>query len=219
MNQIFSVVGLNSVGLALATWGVTMLIGTHHPFLPIVEVILTSVGLGMIAIGTGWLTFLMFVGASRQAQETDLEGVPTRTTTPTTPVPRRDKLAAAMEDLQRSALSLIERRRELHHLNVHQWHHAHPEETSMEIEANKQYRKAKSNLEFYRQSLPTKFWGPVDSFAGSIEERLSREAYSPPKDKQVHEDFNQSWHAAMQELNDITFSLPPTEPVSATSVV
>ena len=219
MNQIFSVVGLNSVGLALATWGVTMLIGTHHPFLPVVEVILASVGLGMIGIGTGWLTILMFVGSNRQERETDVEGNPTRATTPTTPVPRRDKLVAAMEDLQRSALSLIERRRELHHLNVHQWHRPHSEETSMEIEANKKYRQAKSNLELYRLSLPTKFWGPVDSFAESIEARLSKEAYSPPKDQQVHEDFNQRWHAAMQELNDITFSLPPAEPVSATSVV
>ena len=218
MNQIFSVVGLNSIGLALATWGVTMLTGTHHPFLPVVEVILTSVGLGMIAGGTGWLTFLMFVGSSRQQQETDVESVPTRATTPTTPVPRRDKLVVAMEDLQRSALGLIERRRELHHLNVHQWHHPHPEETSKEIEANKQYRRAKSNLDLYRLSLPTKFWGPVDSFAASIEERLSQETYAPPNDQQVHEDFNQSWHEAMQEINDITFSPPPAKPVTATPV-
>ena len=122
-----------------------------------------------------------------------------------------------MEDLQRSALSLIERRRELHHMNVHQWHRPHPEETSIEIEANKQYRLAKSNLELYRLSLPTQFWGPVDSFAGSIEERMSQEAYSPPNDQRVHEAFNQRWHDAMQEINSITFSLTPTEPVSASS--
>lgn len=219
MNQIFSMVGLNSVGLALATWGVTMLIGTHHPFLPVVEVILTSTGLGLILSGTGWLTILMLVGGSRQRRETDFESAPARATTPTTSAPRRDKLAAAMEDLQRSALSLIERRRELHHLNVHQWHRPHSEETSVEIEANKQYRQAKSNLELHRLSLPTKFWGPVDSFAESIEGRLSQEAFSPPNDKQVHEDFNQSWHAAIQEINDINFSLPPVEPVGATSVV
>ena len=217
MNQIFSVVGLNSIGLALATWSVTMLIGTHHPFLPVVEVILASVGLGMIATGTGWLTILMFIGSSRQQRESIAEVVPTRATTPTTPVPRRDQLGTAMEDLRRSALSLIERRRELHHLNVHQWHRPHPDETSIEIEANKQYRLAKSNLELYRLSLPTQFWGPVDSFAGSIEERMSQEVYSPPNDQRVHEAFNQRWHDAMQEINDITFSLPPTEPVSASS--
>ena len=146
MNQILSVVGLNSIGLALATWGVTMLSGTHHPFLPTVEVILTSLGLGMIASGTGWLTFLMFVGSSRQKREPIGESIPTRSTTPSTPVPRRDKLVTAMEDLQKSALRLIERRRELHHLNVHQWHHAHAEETSMEIEANKEYRQARSHV-------------------------------------------------------------------------
>ena len=100
MNQIFSMVGLNSVGLALATWGVTMLIGTHHPFLPVVEVILTSTGLGLILSGTGWLTILMLVGGSRQRQETDVESAPARATTPTTSAPRCDKLAAAMEDLR-----------------------------------------------------------------------------------------------------------------------
>ncbi len=194
-----------------------MLIGTHHPFLPVVEVILASVGLGMIATGTGWLTILMFIGSGRQRQESIAEVVPTRATTPTTPLPRRDQLATAMEDLQRSALSLIERRRELHHMNVHQWHRPHPEETSIEIEANKQYRLAKSNLELYRLSLPTQFWGPVDSFAGSIEERMSQEVYTPPNDQRVHEAFSQRWHDAMQEINSITFSLPPTEPVSTSS--
>ena len=88
----------------------------------------------------------------------------------------------------------------------------------MEIEALKGYRQAKSNLELYRLSLPNQFWGPVASFCDVVDESVSREAYSSPNDKTIRETLNRQWHAVMREINDISFGMPPSEPVSPASV-
>lgn len=195
-----------------------MLLGTHNPFLPIVEAVVTVIGLVLIAVGTGWMTFLVLIGSTREQPTFERDSIPARPTTATSPVPRRDRLLKAMEELQDSALDLIERRRELHHMNMRQWHNEHREETDGEIEATKRYRLAKTNLELYRRSLPTEFWSPVDSFGEAIEESISREAYSTPNDKAVYEALNRNWHKATQGINDISFGMPTDDPVSRASV-
>ncbi|MDA0733276.1 MAG: hypothetical protein O2909_04520 [Chloroflexi bacterium] len=218
MIQLRLVVALNTVGLALAIWGVTMLLGTHNPFLPIVEAIVTVIGLVVASIGTGWMTVLLLIGNTREQRTSATDSIPVRPATAASPVPRRDRLLKAMEELQDSALDLIERRRELHHMNLRQWHNEHRDETAGEIEATKRYRLAKTNLEMYRPSLPAEFWSPVDSFAQAIEESISREAYSTPNDKGVYEALNRNWHRALQGINDISFGVPASEPVGRASV-
>jgi len=218
MIQLRLVVALNALGLGLATWGVTMLLGTHNPFLPVVEALVTSSGLGVVAGGTVWIAVLLLIEGTRGRRTSEVDRVPVRSAAAINLDPYRDRVSIAMKDLQDSALDLIERRRELYHLNLHQWHNEHRDETAGEIEATKRYRLAKTDLELYRLSLPTKFWSPVDSFAEEVEQSISREAYSAPNDKGVYESLNRNWHNAMQEINDVSLGLPITEGVGRVSV-
>ena len=186
-----------------------MLLGMHSPFGPVAVATLTSGGLGLLLLSTVLLIALVLPVFNRynragQFSEESANASPTA-------LRHRDQLTAAMEDLHNTALELIERRREIHHLNVHQWHYAHRDETSQEIAATKRYRQAKSALELHRLSLPTQFWMPVDNFCGAIELSLSREIYSPPNDKQVYETFNRLWHSTMRQINDLVAGTPTLE--------
>ena len=210
MIQLTLVVALNAIGLVLATWGVTMLLGTHNPFLPMVEAIITVIGLTVATAGTGWMAALLIIGSTRRLRSAGTNNIAARPTPATRPVPHRDRLLKAMEELHNSALDLIERRRELHQMNLRQWHNEHREETAGEIEATKRYRLARTNLEPYRQVLPAHYRSPVDRFAEAIEASIPREAYSTPNDKGVYESLNRNWHQAMQGINDISTGMPTT---------
>lgn len=218
MIQLRLVVALNALGLGLATWGVTMLLGTHNPFLPVVEALITVSGLGVVAGGTVWIAVLLLIEGTQGLRTSEVDRVPVRSANAINLDPHRDRLSIAMKDLQDSALDLIESRRELYHLNLHQWHNEHRDETADVIEATKRYRLAKADLELYRMSLPTKFWSPVDSFAEAVEQSISREVYSTPHDKEVYESLNHNWQYAMQEINDVSLGLPNPEGVGRVSV-
>lgn len=207
MIQLTLVVALNALGLGLAMWGVTMLLGTHNPFLPIIEVTITIFGLFVAAAGTGWMAVLLIIGSTRGLRTAETYEFPGRPVA-ASPIPHRDRLLMAMQELNDSALDLIERRRELHQMNLRQWHNEHREETAGEIEATKRYRLARTNLELYRHILPAQFWPPVDIFIEAIELSITREAYSTPNDKGVYELLKRNWHQATQGIRDISLGQP-----------
>jgi hypothetical protein len=164
--------------------------------------VLTGVGLGLVLISTMLMIGRLLFGDGDQDRYGESVDAFSMDLTPV-PLRHQDQLVSAMQELRDSALDLIERRREIHHLNTHQWTYAHRDETSQEIAANKRYRQARSNLEVHRLSLPTEFWGPVDSFCDTIDASLSREIYSEPKDRQVYDSFLHLWHTTMRQINDI----------------
>jgi hypothetical protein len=207
MIQLTLVVALNALGLMLATWGVTMVLGTHHPFLPIVEAIITVFGLVVAAAGTGWMAVLLIIGGTRGQRTAPINHFPDRTAR-ASPIPHGDRLLMAMEELHDSALDLIERRRELHQMNLRQWHNEHREETAGEIEATKRYRLARTNLELYRRIVPAHIWSPVDGFVETIEASIIQEAYSIPNDKAVYESLKRNWRQAIQGIKDVSLGQP-----------
>src|SRR5688572_13815710 len=108
----------NLIGLAMAGWGVSMLLGAYPRFQPVVAASITSGGLGVIALSTVWMIVLLIWGvAQRKLTSKGPELVEAATVHP---LPNRERLIKAMEGLQDEALDLIERRREIHHLNIHQ---------------------------------------------------------------------------------------------------
>jgi hypothetical protein len=172
----------------------------------------------MVSGGTGWIAVLLLIEGTRGRRTSEADRIPVRSAAAINLDLHRDRLSIVMKELQHSALDLIERRRELHHLNLHQWHNEHRDETAGEIEATKRYRQAKTDLEIYRLLLPTKFWSSVDSFAEAVEQSISLEVYSEPNDKGVYESLTRNWHNAMQEINDVSLGLPITEGVGRVSV-
>lgn len=203
MIQLTLVVALNALGLGLAAWGVTMLLGTHNPFLPMVEAVITIMGLVAAAAGTGWMAILLIIGSTRGLRNAEPRDFPVRPA-PASPIPHRDRLLMAMKELHDSALDLIERRRELHQMNLRQWHDEHRAETAGEIEATRRYRLARTDLELFQNILPTQYWSPVSRFVDVIEGSISREAYSTPNDKGVYELLKSNWRQATQGINDIS---------------
>lgn len=197
---------LNLVGLAMTGWGVSMLLGAYPRFQPVVVVTITSGGLGMIALSTVWLIALWIWGAVQRKLARNSPGLVEASTTH--PLPNWEQLTRVMEDLQEEALDLIERRREIHHLNIHQWHYAHREETASEIEANKRYRQAKNSLELERLATPTQFWVPLDNFCGVVEQSLTREVYAPPTDQGVYHTFERLRQLTLQQLDAIASGAP-----------
>lgn len=213
MAQITMFAIFNVAGLALATWGVLVLAGTHSPFGTVAAITMTSGGLGLVMLSTVLLVASVAAALNWRFRSNK---APLNNDEPPFPthLPQRDQLVAVMENVHYTALELIERRREIHHLNTHQWHYAHREETSREIATAKQYRQAKSALELHRLSLPTQFWAPVDNYCDAIEQTMAQEVYSPPNDRQVGETFNRLWHAALREINDLAFATPEPQEVS-----
>jgi len=192
---------LNLIGLAMTGWGVSMLLGVYPRFQPVVVATITSGGLGVIALSTVWMLALLLMGAvQKKLARPGPELVQAATAHP---LPNRERLVKVMEDLQEEALDLIERRREIHHLNVHQWHYAHREETASEIEANKRYRHAKNALELERLATSTQFWVPLDNFCGAIEQCLAREVYAPPTDQGVYQTIQRLRQLTLQQIDTI----------------
>jgi hypothetical protein len=174
---------------------------------------MTSGGLGVIALSTVWMVALLLVGAVQRKFAS--AGPELVQAAPHHPLPNRERLVRAMEDLQEEALDLIERRREIHHLNMHQWHYAHREETASEIEANKRYRQAKNFLELERLATPTQFWVPLDNFCGVVEQCLTREVYAPPPptDHGVYQTIQRLRQLTLQQIDTIANNAP--EPVAS----
>jgi hypothetical protein len=210
MAQITFVIALNVVGLTIAAWGVSMFVGTSSSLGPVEVTVLTSGGLALVALGTLFLAWSVFFADNYTKRVREVDEVGTSRVSPV-PLRGREQLLQAMEELQEAALKLIERRREIHHLNVHQWHYAHRDETSQEIAAAKRYRQAKSGLELHRLSLPTQFWMTVDTFCDVIDQSISHEIYSPPNDKRVYEVLNRHWQATVRQINDIALGTPALE--------
>jgi hypothetical protein len=195
----------NLIGLAMAGWGVSMLLGVYPRFQPVMVATITSSGLGVIALSTVWLIALWLFGVvQRKLARNTPELVEAATNHP---LPNREQLIRAMENLQEEALDLIERRREIHHLNIHQWHYAHREETASEIEANKRYRQAKNALELERLATPTQFWVPLDNFCGAVEQSLAREVYAPPTDQGVYHTIARLRQLTLQQIDAIATSV------------
>jgi hypothetical protein len=210
MSQITLAAALNFLGLAMAAWGVSMLLGVPSTFEPLAITALTTGGLGLILVSTLLLVGLVLSSSSRDNRSREPDGIQGGAAKPV-PLRHQDQLVNAMEELRDSALDLIERRREIHHLNIHRWHYAHRDETSQEIAAHKRYRQAKSALELHRLSLPTEFWVPVDNFCDAIDLSLSRDVYSPPKDRQVYDNFVRLWHSTMRQINETVSGRPASD--------
>jgi hypothetical protein len=191
----------NLIGLAMTGWGISMLLEVYPRFQPVVVTAITSSGLGMIALSTVWLAALWLLAAIKRKLAGDAPELVEATTT--YPLPNWKQLMQAMENLQEEALDLIERRREIHHLNIHQWHYAHREETASEIEANKRYRQAKNALELERLATPTQFWVPLDNFCGIVEQSLAREVYAPPTDQGVYQTIERLRQLTLQQMDTI----------------
>ena len=210
MSQITLAAALNFLGLAMAAWGVSTLLGAPSPFEPVAVTALSTGGLGLILVSTLLLVGLMLSSGNRKDRSSELDDIRSEAVTPV-PLRHQDQLVNAMQELRDSALDLIERRREVHHLNIHRWHYAHRDETALEIAAHKRYRQAKSALELHRLTLPTEFWVPVDRFCDAIDLSLSRDVYSPPKDRQVYDNFVRIWQSTMRQINDIVSGRPASE--------
>jgi hypothetical protein len=191
----------NLVGLVMVGWGAAMLLGVYPLFQPVVVAAITYSGLGMITLSTVWLIALLLLDT---VQRKFARKVPELAEAATShPLPNWKQLMRAMDDLQEEALDLIERRREIHHLNIHQWHYAHREETASEIEANKRYRQAKNALELERLATPTQFWVPLDNFCSAVEHSLAREVYAPPTDQGVYQTFERLRQLTLQQMDTI----------------
>jgi len=210
MFQITLAAALNFLGLAMAALGVSMLLGTPSRFEPVATTVLTTGGLGLILVSTLLLVGLMLSASNQEERSREPDAKQGATVTPV-PLRHQDQLVNVMQELRDSALDLIERRREIHHLNIHRWHYAHRDETSQEIAAHKRYRQAKSALELHRLSLPTEFWVPVDNFCDVIDLSLSRDVYSPPKDRQIYDNFIRIWQSTMRQINEIVSGSPASE--------
>jgi hypothetical protein len=205
MNNNSSVVILNCIGLAVAVWGVTMLMDTHPLFIPSAVNSITLAGLGLILIATTLqakhtfpefsLTALPLMALSyipkvrlarkNKAHSFELDSEPEDTK------PEYYHLWDALDELSSSASELIEKKREVYHLNVHQWHNEHKEETQSEIFAAKRYRSAKSTVLQEKSLAPSQFSIPIDSFCEALEDCLSQDIYSSPGDPHVKHKINE----------------------------
>ena len=214
MNNNSSVVILNCIGLAVAVWGVTMLMDNHPLFIPSAVNSITLAGLSLILIATT-------LQAKHTFPEFSLTALPLMALTyiPKVRLPRKNKASIhelnsepedskpeyyhlwdALDELSSAAGELIEKKRELYHLNVHQWHSDHKEETQSEIFANKRYRRAKSTV-FQEKSLaPSQFSIPIDSFCEALEDCLSEDIYSSPGDPHVKDKINELLGSANNQI-------------------
>ena len=179
---------LGAVGLAISSWGLAMALGPYPRLQPMTVAGVLAGGLALIALTLLWLTALLVTDKSRRRIPIDLQQV---ADTGAVNLPNREPLLRAINNLQNDALSLIERRREIHHLNTQQWAYVHDRETTAEIEATKQYRSARRGLEIELQNTPPSFWGAVEWFSRTVERSLATEIYSLPGDPAIHESIQQ----------------------------
>ena len=214
MNNNSSVVILNSIGLAVSAWGVTMLMDRHPLFIPSAVNSITLVGLGLILIATTLqakhtfpqfsltalplmaLSYIPKIRLARKNKSYSFE----LDSEPEDSKPAYDHLWNALDELSISASELIEKKREVYHLNVHQWHNDHKEETQSEIFAAKRYRSAKSTVLQEKSLAPSQFSIPSDSFCEALEDCLSEDVYSSPGDPHVKEKINELLGSANHQI-------------------
>jgi hypothetical protein len=203
-NNSASVVILNTIGLVVAVWGVIMLMDNHPIFIPTVVNSITLTGLGFILVATVLhakhtfpqfslvslpliaLTYIPKVKLSRKNKHSS-HGVYLE---PEDSKSEYSNLWDALDELSSSARELIEKKRELYYLNVHQWHNEHKEETQSEIFAAKRYRSAKSTILQEKSLAPSQFLIPINSFCDALEDCLSEDIYSSPGDRHVKDKIN-----------------------------
>tara|TARA_B100000029_G_scaffold250199_2_gene247143 strand:- start:8388 stop:9083 length:696 start_codon:yes stop_codon:yes gene_type:complete len=215
MNNNAITVILNIVGLAITLWGVTMLMDNHPIFIPAAVNAITYGGLIVLLVSTILLARHTFPEISliavpliaisylprihlfsRNNNNSQHEDQPEKIE----PENKYGNLISAMSDLRYSATELAEKRRELYHLNVKQWHYDHKEETQYEIAAAKKYRSAKSNLFQHRELSPNQFTVPIDSFCSGIEQCLNDETYTDPEESHLTEKMADIWDSANHQL-------------------
>jgi len=215
MNNNSSVVILNSIGLAVAVWGVTMLMDSHPLFIPSAVNSITLAGLGLILIATTLqakhtfpefsltalpLMALSYIPKVRLAPRKNKTDGFELDSEPEDPKPEYDHLWDALDELSSSASELIEKKRQVYHLNVHQWHNDHKEETQSEIFAAKRYRSAKSTVLQEKSLAPSQFSIPIDSFCEALEDCLSEDIYSAPGDPHAKDKINELLGSANHQI-------------------
>ena len=215
MNNNAVAVILNTIGFAITLWGITMLMDNHPIFVPAAVNAITYGGLIVLIISTILLARNTFPeisliaipliaisylprissfsrGNNKHTKENQQDI--------SEPENKYSKLISAMAELRHAATELAEKKRELYHLNVKQWHHDHKEETQGEISAAKKYRTAKSNLSLHQASSPNQFTVPIDSFCNGIEQCLDDETYTNPQESHLAEKMDDIWDSANHQI-------------------
>jgi len=215
MNNNALTVILNMVGLAITLWGITMLMDNHPIFIPVAVNAITYGGLIVLLISTIILARHTFPeislialpliaisyiprisSFSRSSNKISEE----HQTEEIEPEYKYSNLINAMAEVRHAATELAEKKREVYHLNVKQWHYEHKEETQTEISAAKKYRTAKSNLFQHQVSSPNQFTVPIDSFCSGIQQCLDDETYTNPQDSHLAEKMDDIWDSANQQI-------------------
>ena len=206
MKQLLPTLGLNVLGLTVTAWGVGMLVNFYRPLIGVAEGAIVAVGLAVLGLSTLWLLLLSaksLRGSSKPERIEILEEQP-----PAIPLPNSAQLFMAIRGLTDDSIGLIEKRREIHYLNMQQWHRDHRKETAEEIEATKRYRGSKNTLDLERLAAPTPFWPTLDNFYTLVDRSLNDAIYSAPGDRVVHDAINRYSQHAIQQLQDISSGVP-----------
>jgi hypothetical protein len=201
MKQLMPAVALNISGLAVAAWGVLMLVGIYAPIRSLSDGAIAAIGLSVLGLSTLWLVLMALRNWSKPVKPE--VAVPVANPN-AVPLPNSARLFLAIKGITEEATELIEKRRHLHYLNMQQWHRDHREETAAEIAATKRYRDARNHLDLERLAAPTPFWTPVDNFCALLERSLNDEIYSPPGDRVVHEAIGRYSQFTIQQIKDIS---------------
>ena len=205
MKQLIPAVTLNLSGLAIAVWGVMMLVGIYAPIRSMADGTVAAIGLGVLAVSTVWLV----LATLRSLPKRTLPEPELPVENPNAvPLPNGNRLFIAIKELTEEAGELIEKRRHLHYLDMQQWHREHRDETNAEIEATKRYRDSRNSLDLERLAAPTQFWSPVDNFCALVERSVNDEVYSPPGDRVVHDALSRYSQYTIQQIKDISAGSP-----------
>jgi hypothetical protein len=203
MKQLLAALGLNILGLAVTAWGVGMLVNFYPPLIGVAEGALVAVGLAVSGITVLWLLALSVERLLRERSDSKPVELPEESPAAIL-LPNSAQLFLAIKGLTNDTIGLIEKRREIHYLNMQQWHRDHRAETAAEIEATKRFRGSKNSLDLERLAAPTPFWPTVDNFRALVDRSLSDEVYSAPGDRIVHDAINRYSKHTIQQLQDIS---------------
>ncbi|MFQ6026010.1 MAG: hypothetical protein ACE5Q6_00690 [Dehalococcoidia bacterium] len=202
MKQLLPALALNILGLAVTGWGVAMLVGIYAPIRSLSDGTIAAAGLAVLGLSTLWLLLLLAISWKGRPKPEEI-GLPAEDP-PAIPLPNSNQLFMAIRGLTEDATELIEKRREIHYLNMQQWHREHREETAAEIEATKRYRDSKNTLDLERLAAPTQFWTAVDNLCALVDRSLNDEVYSAPGDRVVHDAISRYSQYTIQQLQDIS---------------
>jgi len=203
MKQLLPALGLNILGLAVTAWSVGMLVNFYPPLIGVAEGAVAAVGLAVLSLSTLWLLALPVMHLVQERSNSKLPEMPEESPN-AIPLANSAQLFMAIKGLTDDTIGLIEKRREVHYLNMQQWHRDHREETAAEIEATKRFRGSKNSLDLERLAAPTPFWPTLDNFRALVDRSLSDEVYSAPGDRIVHDAINRYSKHTIQQLQDIS---------------